>query len=422
MLDIKFIRENAEAVKRAAKLKKIEVDIDKLLTLDKQRRESLKKIEDISSEKNRATEQIPQLHGANKEEILSRMKKISVEEKTLAEDLKKIEDELNYLLLWVPQIPSVLCPPGDSEKDYEILREHGKIPEFKFTPLDHVSLGEKLNLIDIPRGAKISGARNYFLKNEAVLLENAVLRFTLDKLIEKGFTAFTPPALVTDKAMIGTGYFPGGEEQAYRIEKDKLNLIGTSEVPVTAYHCDEILDEKDLPKKYAGFSVCFRREAGTYGKDTHGLYRVHQFQKVEQVIVCKADPAFSRVMFDMLMKNAEEILQELKLPYRVAAICTGEMGQGQVYKNDIECWMPSRNSYGETHSCSMFHDFQARRLGLRYRDNKGQIHFCHTLNNTCIASPRILIPLMEIYQQKNGSIEIPKVLRPYMNGIKKIGK
>lgn len=420
MLDIKFIREHADAVKAAAKLKKIKVDIDKLLKLDGERRESLKKIEDIKAEKNRASEQIPQLHGANKEEILARMKKLTAEEKTLAENLKKIEAELSYMLLFVPQIPAPESPIGETEKDYKVLRQWGELPKFDFKPLDHVALAEKLDLIDIPRGAKIAGARNYFLKNEAVLLENALMMFTLDSLIKKGFTPFSVPLLVTDSAMTGTGYFPGGEEQAYRIEKDKLNLIGTSEVSVTSYHAGEILDEKDLPKKYAGMSVCFRREAGTYGKDTHGLYRVHQFQKVEQVIVCKADPAFSRAMFDMLMKNAEEILQALKLPYRVVAICTGEMGQGQVYKNDIECWMPSRNSYGETHSCSMFYDFQARRLNMRYRDGAGRVQFCHTLNNTCIASPRILIPLMEIYQQKDGSIEIPKVLRQYMNGMKKI--
>ncbi len=420
MLDIKFIREHADAVKRAAELKKIKVDIDKLLALDKNRREGLKKIEDIKAEKNRAGERIPSLHGDNKQEILARMKKLTEEEKSLAEDLKKIEEKLNYLLLWIPQIPSDKCPPGDSEKDYKILRVHGEPPKFDFELLDHITLMEKHDMVDVERGVKIAGSRNYFLKNEAVLLENAVLRFTLDTLVKKGFTPMAPPALVEDKAMIGTGYFPGGEEQAYRIEKDKLNLIGTSEVPVTAYHYDEILNEKDLPKKYAGMSLCFRREAGTYGKDTRGLYRVHQFQKVEQVIICRADEKESQKMFDMILENAEEILQALELPYRVVAICTGEMGQGQVYKNDIETWMPSRNNYGETHSCSMFYDFQARRLGLRYRDAADRTQFCHTLNNTCIASPRILIPLMEIHQNKDGSINIPKALQPYMERKKKI--
>jgi len=420
MLDIKFIREHAEDIKRAAKLKKINIDIDKLLELDKKRREELKKIEVIKAEKNRAGEKIPLLHGDTKQEILERMKELTAEEKKLAESLKKTEEELNYLLLWVPQIPSKEAPIGDSEKDYKVLREYNKPPKFDFEPLDHIALMEKHDMVDVERGVKIAGTRNYFLKNKAVLLENAVLRFTLDKLIEKGFTPFTPPMLVEDKAMIGTGYFPGGEEQAYRIEKDKLNLIGTSEVPVTAYHYDEILNEKDLPKKYTGSSYCFRREAGTYGKDTHGLYRVHQFQKIEQVIICRADEEESRKMFDMILSNAEEVLQALELPYRVVAICTGEMGQGQVYKNDIECWMPSRKSYGETHSCSMFYDFQARRLNLRYRDSNGQVKFCHTLNNTCIASPRILIPLLEIHQNADGSINIPKALQSYMNGLTKI--
>jgi len=270
--------------------------------------------------------------------------------------------------------------------------------------------------LDIPRGVKLAGTRSYFLKGDGALLEMATLKYTLDKLVSKGFTPFLVPHLVTDFAMTGTSYFPGGEEQAYRVEKDNVNLIGTSEVSVTAYHSGEILKEEELPKKYTGYSPCYRREAGTYGKDTHGLYRIHQFQKVEQVILCKNDPEESKKMHEMLLKNAEEVLQDLKLPYRVVAVCTGDMGQGQYYKNDIETWMPSRDSYGETHSCSTFHEFQSRRLNMRYKDKDGKIHFCHTLNNTCIASPRILIPILEIYQQKDGTVKIPEVLRPYMGG------
>ncbi|HBB02749.1 MAG: seryl-tRNA synthetase, seryl-tRNA synthetase [Candidatus Peregrinibacteria bacterium GW2011_GWF2_38_29] len=420
MLDLKFIRENPDVVKRAAELKKIKVDVDKLLELDKQKRELLKQTEDIKAEKNRASEQIPKLHGENKEEILKRMKELTAKEKSLDEELKQIDEELNHLLLWVPQIPSEKCPPGNDEKDYKLIKTWGEPKKFDFEPLDHMTLGEKLDMIDTERGVKIAGSRNYFLKNAGVRLEMAILMFTLDTLAKKGFTPFSVPVLVEDKAMIGTGYFPGGEEQAYRIDKDKLNLIGTSEVAVTSYHADEILTEKDLPKKYAGISPCFRREAGTYGKDTRGLYRVHQFQKVEQVIICKADVAESQKMFDLILGNAEEVLQALELPYRVVAICTGEMGQGQVYKNDIETWMPSRKSYGETHSCSMFYDFQARRLNLRYKDAQGKTQFCHTLNNTCVASPRILIPVMEMYQNADGTINVPKVLQPYMNGVKKI--
>jgi seryl-tRNA synthetase len=250
----------------------------------------------------------------------------------------------------------------------------------------------------------------------------AILRYTLDKLVKKGFTPFIPPVLTRYPAMMGTGYFPGGEEQAYAVgvtrehtsvETDNLYLVGTSEVTVASYHTDEILDESILPLKYAGISNCFRREAGTYGKDTQGLYRIHQFQKVEQVIISKNSVEESAKLHEEILKNAEEVLRDLKLPYRVVAVCTGDMGQGQYFKHDIETWMPSRNGYGETHSCSTFHEFQARRLNIRYKEGKDK-KFCHTLNNTCIASPRILIPVLEMYQNKDGSVTIPEVLRPYM--------
>ena len=283
-----------------------------------------------------------------------------------------------------------------------------------------MELGELLDIIDIPRGVKIAGTRNYYLKNEGALLELAVCKFALDFLVARGFTPFLVPLMVKDDAMIGTGFFPGGEEQSYRIERDGLNLIGTAEVPLTAYHSGEIFEEAELPKFYAGFSACFRREAGTYGRDTRGVYRIHQFHKVEQVVICENDPEISRKMHNIILKNSEDILQALKLPYRVVTVCTGEMGQGQVYKNDIETWMPSRNNYGETHSCSTLHDFQARRLNMRYRDKHGNLKFVHTLNNTAIASPRILISILEIYQQSDGSVLIPEVLQPYMGGITRI--
>jgi len=291
-------------------------------------------------------------------------------------------------------------------------------------------LGEELDILDIPRGVKISGSRFYFLKNEGALLELAVLKFTLDMLVKKGFTPFIPPVLVQYEAMMGTSYFPGGEEHAYAvgvkreredsIEDDELYLVGTSEVSVASYHQGEILNEDKLPLLYAGISNCFRREAGTYGKDTHGIYRIHQFQKVEQVVICRNDEEESAKLHQMILQNAEEVIQALELPYRVVDVCTGDMGQGQIYKNDIETWMPSRNTYGETHSCSTFHDFQARRLNLKYKDKEGKKHYCHTLNNTCIASPRVLIPLLEVYQQADGSVVVPEVLRPYMMGIEKI--
>ncbi|MCB0332259.1 MAG: serine--tRNA ligase, partial [Bdellovibrionales bacterium] len=249
-------------------------------------------------------------------------------------------------------------------------------------------------------------------------LQSAVMRFAVDMLCDRGYTLFDPPLLVRYDAMAGTGYFPGGEEQAYHLDErdEEMYLIGTSEVPLCAFHTKEILTQEELPKKYVGYSPCFRREAGTYGKDTHGLYRVHQFQKVEHVIICKNDEEESAAFHAELLKNAEDLVQALGLAYRVVDVCTGDLGMGQVYKNDIETWMPSRNAYSETHSCSTFHEFQARRLGIRYKDDDGNNVFCHTLNNTCVASPRILIPLLEAYQQEDGSVVIPEVLRPYMRG------
>jgi len=330
------------------------------------------------------------------------------------------------VLLRAPGLISPETPEGKDDTENMELYKWGELPKFDFEIKDHMALGKALDIIDMERGVKIGGSRSYFLKGDGMLLELAVLQFTLNKLVAKGFTPFLPPLLVNREAMEGTSYFPGGEEQAYalgvkrpemeHIESDEKYLIGTSEVSVASYHADETLREDELPKLYAGYSNCFRREAGTYGKDTHGLYRIHQFQKVEQVVLCRADMAEDKRIHEMLLKNAEEVLQDLKLPYRVVAVCSGDMGLGQYYKNDIETWMPSRKSYGETHSCSTFLDFQSRRLNIRYKDKDGKTQFVHTLNNTCIASPRILIPILEIYQNADGTVTVPEVLRPYMSG------
>lgn len=423
MLDIKYIRENVDTVKAAAKVKRVNVDLDKLVALDDRRRELLQKVESIRAEKNAASSQIPKMQGEEKQALLDKMKSYSQEEKDLDEELKTVQGEFDQIMLYVPAVPSEKAPVGKDDSENVELYKVGTPTKFDgFEPKDHVTLGEELDIIDIPRGVKIGGSRSYFLKGDALLLENAVMRLTIDHLVAKGFTPFSVPLMVNNDAMTGTGYFPGGEESAYKLERDDLNLIGTSEVSVTSYHRDEMLTEEELPKLYAGYSSCFRREAGTYGKDTRGLYRVHQFQKVEQVVICKNDEAESQKMFDLLLNNAKEILEMLGLAYRVVAVCTGDMGQGQVYKNDIETWMPSRNGYGETHSCSMFYEFQARRLNLRYKDAAGKTKFCYTLNNTAIASPRVLIPLIECYQNADGSITIPEVLRPYMGGRTKIEK
>lgn len=431
MLDIRFIRENAELVKKGALDKGFKVQIvNDLLKTDEELRKLKTDVEQKRSEQNKLAKEVVALKGAEKEKAMKRMKALKEGIKKGEEDLKPLEEGFQQLMLQIPAPALSKVPLGKTDQDNVPIRSWGKIPEFSFPIKDHVILGEELDILDIPRGVKISGARFYFLKNEGALLELAILKYTLDKLVKKGFTPFIPPVLVEYPAMMGTGYFPGGEEQAYAVggpkkdegERDGLFLVGTSEVPVTSYHCGEVLDESVLPLKYAGISNCFRREAGTYGKDTHGIYRIHQFQKVEQVIICKNDPEESAKMHQMILNNAEEVLQDLELPYRVVDVCTGDMGQGQIYKNDIEAWMPSRKNYGETHSCSSFHDFQARRLNLKYKTKKGEKLFCHTLNNTCIASPRILIPLLEIYQQKDGSVLIPEALQSYMLGKKRIEK
>ncbi|MBU0981846.1 serine--tRNA ligase [Patescibacteria group bacterium] len=432
MIDPKFIIQNPDAVKEAARKKRISFDVDLFIQLDEKRRTLQTQVDEIRAEKNAANEKISNLQGDKKQQAISKMKEKSDEEKQATEELRQTETEWKNLLLTAPGQISPDVPEGKDDTENVELYKVGELPNFKFEPKSHEELGKDLDIIDIERGVKIAGSRNYFLKGDGALLELAVLNFTLHKLAAKGFTAFIPPLLVNEDAMVGTSYFPGGEEQAYAVgvmrpgeqhlESDEKFLIGTSEVSVTSYHSGEILEEKDLPLLYAGISACFRREAGTYGKDTSGLYRVHQFQKVEQVILCKNDLEESTKMHQMILKNAEEVLQDLHLPYRVVAVCSGDMGQGQYYKNDIESWMPSRKNYGETHSCSTFLDFQSRRLNMRYKDKNGKTQFVHTLNNTCIASPRVLIALLEVHQNQDGTITIPEVLRPYMGGKEKLSK
>jgi len=420
MLDIKFIRENPKLIKKTAQQKGLDLDLKRLLKLDEKRREFQQEIDEIKSNKKEFNKQIAQVSEEEKKQVLKTLKKQTKKEKKLDAKYKRIYDEFTDLMLHVPQIMDDRVPEGKDDSENIEIDSWGDIPEFAFDIKDHVELGKKLGIIDIERGVKIAGTRSYFLVGDGARLEQAILQFALNKMVKKGYKLLSVPTIVNQDSLVGTGYFPGAEDQTYYIEKDDKYLVGTSEVSVTSYHADEVLNQEALPKKYIGISSCFRREAGTYGKDTHGLYRVHQFNKVEQVIVCKNDPEISKQMHEELMQNAKEVLQDLKLPYRVVVLCTGDMGLSKYYANDIETWMPSRKSYGETHSCTTFHDFQARRLNLRFRDMDGKVHYCHTLNNTVIATPRILIPLLEIYQNPDGSVEIPEVLRPYMGGQERI--
>lgn len=416
MLDIRFIRENAELVREAIRRKRIGVDLDAVLAADGECRELKMSFETRKAEQNRGSKELGRLDPAARAKALEGLKALSEEVRALENRLVEAEARLRTLLLLVPNVLDPAVPEGRDDSENRELRKWGTPRQFDFAAKDHVDLGTSLDILDIERATRIAGSRTYFLKNEGALLELAVLRFAIDHMMGKGFSPMLVPHLVRTEAMEGTAYLPGGEEQAYRTQKDDSWLIGTSEVPVTAYRMGEILGFEELPLKMAGLSPCYRREAGTYGKDTRGLYRIHQFQKVEQVVVCRADVEESIRWHEVILKNAEELLQAFELPYRVVDVCDGDLGRPQVRKFDIETWMPSRNGYGETHSASRFHEYQARRLDLRYRDENGKVRICHTLNNTVVASPRILIPLLENHQQADGSVVIPEVLRPYMGG------
>lgn len=418
MLDPKKIREDPEAVRRGAQKKRIHVDevLSRVLELDQKRRKLQHEKDELKAEQARLGKNIAKLQGEERSKLIQQTGEMSERLKSLEAQFSQAEEEWGLLLLNIPNLPDPEVPEGETDKDNVEVKRWGEPRKFSFEPKDHIALGEHLDLIDIPRAVKLAGSRTYILKNDGALLELAVLHYTLEHLRKQGFGPMIVPTLVRREAMVGTAYFPGGEEQAYACEKDELYLIGTSEVPVTAYHSGEILDEKELPKLYAGYSTCYRREAGAAGKDTKGLYRIHQFNKVEQVVICRADEAESKRFHQLILANAEAVLVALGLPYRVVNVCGGDLGAAQVQKFDIETWMPSRGGYGETHSASRFYDFQARRLNLRYRDGQGKVKFCHTLNNTAIASPRILIALLENYQEADGSVEIPAVLRPYLGG------
>jgi len=420
MLDIKFIRENADKIKWAAQVKKIACDVDKLLEVDSELLKIRQELQAIQTEKNAAGKKISKATQEEKQAIIAAMAEHKKREKDLETKAEDLEGLFQTLMLQIPQIPAEDVPIGKDDTENVEIRKVGKIREFDFTPKDHVELGESLNLLDIPRGVKLAGARSYFLTGDGAMLHWAVVRFAVDFMVKRGYFPMYPPMIVREQVMRGTGYLPGGEEQAYMCERDNAYVAGTAEVPVTAYYSDEILNYEDLPKKFVALSTCYRREAGTYGKDTAGIYRIHQFDKGEQVILCRNDVEESKRFHEEILANSEGILQALELPYHVVNVCSGDLGRGQVKKYDIETWMPSRKSYGETHSASRFYDFQARRLNLRYRDENGKLQFCHTLNNTVIASPRVLIAILELYQNADGSVTIPTVLRSYMGGKEKI--
>ncbi len=449
MIDIKFIRENEFRVRRAIEVKRLPCDLDALLAVDQRRREIQQEADALRSQSNEISSQVglyknpkrkwyekavaegrmPEELAAEAEKLQAESARIKERLKQLEEDEKRVAEHFQALMLTVPQVPSGKTPVGPDARANVEVRLVGEPRKFDFEPKDHVQLGTSLGILDIERGVKLAGTRNYLLRGAGTLLHHAVLRLAMDTIIARGFEPMTVPVLVRDEMMYGTGYYPGGEEQAYRCERDGLSLVGTAEVSLTAMYGGEILRDEDLPIKLAAVSTCFRREAGAAGKDTYGIYRIHFFDKVEQVVLCRADDAESERHHHEIIANAEAVLQALELPYRVMIVCTGDMGQGKVEMYDIETWMPSRGGgrgeYGETHSASRFGDFQARRLNLRYREggasaSRRQVHFCHTLNNTVIASPRILISILELYQNGDGSVTVPEALRGYMGGMERI--
>jgi len=422
MIDIKQIRENPERYKKAALDKRIDADVDRLIEVARQISLAKKQLQEIATDKNKTGKSIPKLADGEKAAALAQLADLKKRESQYNGEIKDLGPLFEDLMLQVPQPADADVPLGRDDTENIEIRTEGDIPTFDFEVKDHLQLGVDLGIIDVERGVKLAGSRNYFLKGDGALLHWAVLRYALDLMVQRGYCPLTVPLLMKDEAMRGTGYYPGAEEQTYRMERDGLNLVGTAEVPLTAYRMNELLSAEELPLKFVGQSSCFRREAGAAGKDTYGLYRIHQFDKVEQVIICANSEAQSNTHHHEILANSEAVLEGLGLPYRVVNVCTGDLGRGQAKKFDIETWMPSREGYCETHSASKFNDFQARRMNLRYKDALTKKNlYCHTLNNTVIASPRVLIPVLELCQNRDGSITIPEVLRPYMGGNAVIG-
>lgn len=411
MLDINFIRENQESLKTAISDKQFDPSlIDQVIVVDNERRRLIKEVEALRRQGN---ENIAYLKGKPSDEQITRGKEIKQKLQEVEPRLAETEKQFNELMYQIPNPSAEDVPVGKDEIGNIEIKKWGTIPTFDFPILPHEELAESLDLLDNKRAVRIAGSRAFFTKNDLVLMEYGLLMYALKMMIGEGYTPMTVPWMVNDEAMWGTGYFPWGKEDHYRTQ-DGQSLIGTSEVSLTAFYKDEVLNEKDFPIRMVGISPCYRREVGSYGKDTRGIFRVHQFNKVEQVVYTIADEEVTRKMHDRMLGHTEKLLQDLGLPYHVLLMCTGDMGAGQRRKYDVEVWFPSQKAYRETHSDSYFNDFQSRRLNIRYKAKDGTQKFVYTLNNTVVATPRILGAILENYQQADGSVKIPAVLVPYM--------
>ena len=410
MIDLKLLREDPDAVARAYERRGGVEGLEQVVELDADYRKVLGEVEQLRAEQNRASKAIGLSAADERPAAIEKAKVLSERLKELEPDLETISNRLNEAAAYLPNLPHDSVPQGASEDDNVVEREVGDKPSFDFEPLDHVALGESLGLFDGDRGARTSGSRFVYLTGKGVLLELALVRFALERLATKGFTPVEPPVLVREHAMYGTGFLPTDEHEFYRSERDDLYLVGTSEVPLAAFHADEILPGDELPMRYAGFSPCFRREAGTYGKDTKGLVRIHQFNKVEQFSFCHPDTSWDE--FEFLRANQEDILQALEMPYRVVLMCGGDLGSSAAKKVDHEAWLPGGDRYLEVTSASNTTDYQSRRLQIRFRDGQ-TTRLVHTLNGTACATPRLLVPLLENHQRGDGSVAVPEALRPY---------
>jgi seryl-tRNA synthetase len=423
MLDIKFVRENQDLIRKMLEMRNMSVPLDDLIKNDKERRDLITIAQKLKHKKNLVSLRIAELKRENKDaqKEIEEMKKLSDEISMVDAKIKDLEQKIQDIMMIIPNIPDKTVPPGRDENDNVEMRNWGELPTFDFQPKDHIDLGLNLELIDVERAAKVAGARFYYLKGDLVLLNLALIRFGLEFMKKKGFTVIQTPYMLRREVVAGCVALSDFEDAIYKIEEEDLYLLATSEHAIAGLHKDEILDGKQLPLKYAGISPCYRKEAGAHGRDTKGIFRVHQFEKVEQFVFSRPEDSWKE--HELLIKNAEEIFQLLKIPYRIMNVCMGDLGTVAAKKYDLEAWLPGQGKYREMVSCSNCLDYQARRLNIKYRDKPNEKpSFVHTLNSTAIATERALIAIMENYQEKDGSIRVPEVLKPYMNGLEVIGR
>lgn len=412
MLDIKFIRENQDIVKDAIRKKFVKLNLDDLVALDDKRKETLQLVESLRSEQKRISDGMISADQDGKEKLLSELRPLKEHVNEKEEELKKILVDWRELMLQVPNVPDITVPEGDSDAQNQEVHVWGEKPNFDFVPKDHIEIMNALKMVDFERGTKVHGFRGYFLTGDGVRLCFAIWNYAMDFFGKRGFTPVLPPMIVRKQNLYGTGHLPGDVEDYY-MTQDGDALVGTSEVPIMGMHADEILDQATFPIKYLGFSPCYRREAGSYSKDVKGLIRVHEFYKFEQVVLCEASHQTSVQTHEELRRNTEEYIESLGIPYHTVVNCGANLGLGQVKKYDIELWVPKEEKYREIASASYFHDFQTRRFNIRYKDADGKMQYAHSLNNTAIPTPRILVSLIENCQEADGRVRIPEVLRSY---------